>query len=216
LREGTWRTLTTTPQAKTKSASCRGATKGPVVGMLRLGMRFVARRLAVRAVGVGAVAAAFSSARPIAHAEATPSGTGESSVLDQPVPPPAKLDDPEYNAAVLETWRGKVRSARVAWQRGDLATAEAELQEAYEMASHFGSSSAPLATSLLNLAQLYRRTSRQAEAEPLLRRAADILDQTAGPYTKVSCPPLAHLPLRSASFEKPPCLAWLTLSYSVR
>jgi len=42
-----------------------------------------------------------------------------------------------------------------------------------------------MATSLLNLAQLYRRTGRQREAEPLLKHAADILDQTAGPYAKV-------------------------------
>lgn len=167
--------------------------------MLRLGLRVVARRLAVRAVSTGAVAAAFSCPWPLALAETTPLDTGRSSVLNQIVPPPAKLDDPEYNAQVLEKWRDRVRSARVAWQRGDLTAAEADLQEAFETASHFGSSSAPLATSLLNLAQLYRRTSRQAEAEPLLRRAADILDQTAGPYTKVCRPPLTHLLLGSGS-----------------
>jgi hypothetical protein len=158
--------------------------------MLRLGFQVAARRLASRAVGTGAVAAAFASAQSISHAKTTPSDAGGSSAWDQTVSPPPKLDDPEYNAKVLEKWRDCVRGARVAWQRGDLTSAEAQLQEAYETASHFGSSSAPLATSLLNLAQLYRRTSRQAKAEPLLRRAADILDQTAGPYTKVCRPPL--------------------------
>ena len=67
----------------------------------------------------------------------------------------------------------------------DLPGAEQELKQALEEAAHFGQSSGPVATSLLNLAQLYRRSGRLAEAEPLLVRAADVLEQTAGPNNKV-------------------------------
>jgi len=113
--------------------------------------------------------------------------------VDERLPPPAKLDDPEYNAAVLEQWREHVRQAREAWQRKDMPAAEAQLKQALEAAGHFGGSSAPMATSLLNMAQFYRRANRQADAEPLLLRAADVLDQTAGPYNKVTVIALVDL-----------------------
>ena len=42
----------------------------------------------------------------------------------------------------------------------DYAGAERALQLALEQAGHFGTTSGPVATSLLNLAQLYRRAGR--------------------------------------------------------
>ncbi|EOD24651.1 hypothetical protein EMIHUDRAFT_450562 [Emiliania huxleyi CCMP1516] len=132
-------------------------------------------------IAAGAAASALVNARRSTLAE-SPSVSVPG--VDERLPPPAKLDDPEYNAAVLERWREHVRQAREAWQRKDMPAAEAQLKQALEAAGHFGGSSAPMATSLLNMAQFYRRANRQADAEPLLLRAADVLDQTAGPYNK--------------------------------
>lgn len=101
-------------------------------------------------------------------------------------PPPAKFDDPEYNAKILDVWRKLIAEARTQFARRDFAGAEASLKAALEKANHFGQSSGPVATSLLNLAQLYKRNGRAAEAEPLLVRAADVLEQTAGPHNKVT------------------------------
>ena len=101
-------------------------------------------------------------------------------------PPPAKFDDPEYNAKILDVWRKLIAEARAQFARRDYDGAEASLKAALDKANHFGQSSGPVATSLLNLAQLYKRNERAAEAEPLLARAADVLEQTAGPHNKVT------------------------------
>ena len=101
-------------------------------------------------------------------------------------PPPAKYDDPEYNAKILDEWRALIAEARVLFTKLDFASAEQCLKQALEKANHFGHSSGPVATSLLNLAQLYKRAGRSDEAEPLLEEAADVLEQTAGPNNKVT------------------------------
>ena len=111
-----------------------------------------------------------------------------------------KLDDPEYNAEVMRSWRAKIDEARELFAKLDYAGAERVLQLALEEAAHFGSSSGPVATSLVNLAQLYRRAGRLDEAEPLLERAADTLDQTAGPNNKVTL--LALIDLASNKLER--------------
>ena len=85
------------------------------------------------------------------------------------------------------------------WTKLDVAGAEAVLKLAIEDAAHFGSSSAPMATSFLNLAQLYRRAGRYAEAEPLLLCASDVLEQNAGPNNKVTL--LALLDLAATQHE---------------
>lgn len=99
---------------------------------------------------------------------------------------PSVVDDPEQNAAIMERWRGLIQDARESFRRLDVATAEQQLKQALEEAAHFGHSSPPMATSLLNLAQLYRRAGRLADAEPLLIRAADVLENSAGPNNKVT------------------------------
>lgn len=116
------------------------------------------------------------------------------------VPPPAKLDDPEENNRRLEIWRHHIQQARELFKRLDVAGAERELQLAHEAALHFGHSSGPVATSLLNLAQLYRRSGQLEKAEPLLERAADVLDQTAGPNNKVTL--IALLDLAATKLER--------------
>ena len=117
--------------------------------------------------------------------------------------PPPKLDDPEYNAQILASWRGHIQTAKELFARLDIAGAERELQIALEEAHHFGQSSGPVATSLLNLAQLYRRAARHAEAEPLLERAADVLEQTAGPNNKVTLLALIDLAATQLDLGKP-------------
>lgn len=113
---------------------------------------------------------------------------------------PPKLDDPEYNAQVLTSWRAKIQEAREQYSKLDISGAERTLQLALEEAGHFGQASGPVATSLLNLAQLYRRSGRLAEAEPLLVKAIDVLDQTAGPNNKVTL--LALVDLAGTRFER--------------
>lgn len=120
-------------------------------------------------------------------------------LLEKPPPPPQTSDDPEYNAQVLERWRTRIAEAKELWSKLDVAGAEAVLKLAVEDAAHFGSSSAPMATSFLNLAQLYRRAGRPTEAEPLLMRAADVLEQNAGPNNKVTL--LALLDLAATQHE---------------
>eukprot|EP00965_Chrysotila_dentata_P166145 5485964-Pleurochrysis_carterae.AAC.2 len=106
------------------------------------------------------------------------------------VPPPAKLDDPEENYKILTSWRGNIHAAQECFRKLDMEGAERELKTALEKAAHFGSGSAPVATSLVNLAELYRRLGRFKEALPLLERATDTLDQTAGPNNKARAQPL--------------------------
>lgn len=110
-----------------------------------------------------------------------------------------KVDDPEHNAEVMDSWRAKIAEARDLFAKLDFAGAETVLKLALDEAAHFGQSSGPVATSLLNLAQLYRRAGRLAEAEPLLERAADVLDQTAGPNNKVTL--LALIDLATTKME---------------
>lgn len=122
-----------------------------------------------------------------------------SSYASGQVPPPPQIDDPEENQKVMTRWRAHIQEARALWKRLDVAGAERELQLAIEDATHFGKNSAPMATSLLNLAQLYRRAGRFAEAVPLLERASEVLEENAGPNNKVTL--LAMLDLASTRYE---------------
>ena len=94
---------------------------------------------------------------------------------------PPKLNDPEYNAEVMASWREKIAEARDLFAKLDVAGAERALQLALEQAAHFGNTSGPVATSLLNLAQLYKRSGRLDEALPLLERAAKVAKGASGP-----------------------------------
>lgn len=163
----------------------------------------------------GALASGMMTAAAVSHVQDRPlalvsgrvamcdGAAGAASAEEEPhvyEPPPPKYDDPEANAKILTSWRGHIQHARELFARLDIAGAERELQIALEEAKHFGLSSGPVATSLLNLSQLYRRAGRLADAEPLLERAADILDQTAGPNNKVTL--LALLDLAATQLEQ--------------
>ncbi|KAL1530917.1 hypothetical protein AB1Y20_001808 [Prymnesium parvum] len=154
----------------------------------------LARRRPALLIGAGLAALSSSSSSPPRHSscDAPPADPH----LAPPPPPPAILDDPEYNAQVLERWRGRIAAARAQWRALDAAAAEATLRLALDDAAHFGAQSAPMATSYLNLAQLYAQAGRHGEAAPLLERAAAVLETNAGPNNKVTL--LALLDLAAA------------------
>ena len=109
--------------------------------------------------------------------------------LDGPIP--AKLDDPEAIRSFGNLARahpGGARRVREA-RRGD---SERELKAALEEAAHFGAQSAPVATSLLGLAQLCRRSKRWARGAAALR-AFTVLEMRAGPRNEVTLAALVDL-----------------------
>ena len=156
-----------------------------------------------RFIAAGAAAAASFAAITIpshtALLDAAPEKPANEHNPDYPFMPP-KLNDPEYNAEVMASWREKIAEARDLFAKLDVAGAERALQLALEQAAHFGNTSGPVATSLLNLAQLYKRSGRLDEALPLLERAVDVLDETAGPHNKVTL--LACIDLASLKLER--------------
>ncbi len=68
-----------------------------------------------------------------------------------------------------------------AYQRGDYAEAEKQLAAAVKEAEGFGPQDPRLATSLNNLAEVYRLEGRYGKAEPLHRRALAIREVALGP-----------------------------------
>ncbi len=68
-----------------------------------------------------------------------------------------------------------------AYQRSDYAEAEKQWSAALKEAEGFGPQDTRLATSLNNLAVLYRAQGKYAEAESLLKRALAILEKALGP-----------------------------------
>ena len=76
----------------------------------------------------------------------------------------------EYNDAGLE-----------AYEQARYAEAEELYLAALEEAESFGEQDPRLATSLNNLAELYRAQGKYAEAEPLYQRALAILEKALGP-----------------------------------
>ncbi len=67
-----------------------------------------------------------------------------------------------------------------AYERGDYSEAEKQWSAALKEADEFGAEDPRLATSLNNLADLYRLQGRYAEAEPLYKRSLEILEKALG------------------------------------
>ena len=102
---------------------------------------------------------------------------------------------PEENTEALRVWRTHVHAAREHFGRKDYAAAEASLKEALEAAKVFGRDSGAYATSMLNLAQLYRRRGKLSDAVPLLESAIFVLESTAGPNNQVTVTAIVDLAL---------------------
>src|SRR2546426_732756 len=74
------------------------------------------------------------------------------------------------------SWPDAMAAAQQAYQRADFDEAERLFLSALKQAENLGATDPKLATTLNNLAELYRTQRRYAEAEPFYRRALTILD----------------------------------------
>ncbi len=85
-------------------------------------------------------------------------------------------------ACTQETqWDKHMTTAAKAYQQGRYTDAERSFQAAVKDAEAFGPQDPRLATSLNNLAELYRLQGKYAEAEPLNKRALAIRKRSLGP-----------------------------------
>ena len=85
-------------------------------------------------------------------------------------------------ACTQETqWDKHMAAAATAYQQGRYTDAERLFQAIVKEAEAFGPQDPRLATSLSNLAELYRLRGKYAEAEPLNKRALAIRKRTLGP-----------------------------------
>lgn len=78
-------------------------------------------------------------------------------------------------------WESYITAAQQAYQQADYAEAEKQLEAALKEAEAFGPGDVRLATSLNNLALLYKAQGRYAEAEPLYKRSLAIDEKALGP-----------------------------------
>ena len=78
-------------------------------------------------------------------------------------------------------WETYMAAGVKAYQQGNYPEAEKQLGAALKEAEGFGPQDPRLATSLNNLAELYRAQGRYAEAEPLHQRALAIREKALGP-----------------------------------
>jgi len=76
-------------------------------------------------------------------------------------------------------WESYITAAQQAYQQADCAEAEKQSEAALKEAEAFDD--VRLATSLNNLALLYKAQGRYAEAEPLYQRALAIREKALGP-----------------------------------
>ncbi len=87
-----------------------------------------------------------------------------------------------YAAQAQSTlWETHNDAGREAYRAGRYAEAEKEFQSALAEAEKFGPSDSRLATSLNNLAQLYRAQGLYERAEPLYKRLLAIREKALGP-----------------------------------
>ncbi|MEE8623453.1 MAG: tetratricopeptide repeat protein, partial [Alphaproteobacteria bacterium] len=81
---------------------------------------------------------------------------------------------PAYPSAQGDLWETYMAAATKAYQQGNYPEAEKQLEAAVKEAEGFGPQDPRLATSLNNLAEVYRLEGRYGKAEPLHRRALAI------------------------------------------
>ncbi len=91
------------------------------------------------------------------------------------------LSSPNTYAQDNTKWEKSNVAGMEAYQEGRYAEAEKRWLAALEEAENFGPDDERLATSLSNLAELYRAQGQYAEAEPLYRRALFVLTKALGP-----------------------------------
>ena len=84
-------------------------------------------------------------------------------------------------AAGEAAWERYNQAGMSAYQRGDYAEATKQWEAALKEAQGFGAQDPRFATSLNNLAELYRAQGRYGEAEPLFKRSLAIWEKALGP-----------------------------------
>ncbi len=88
---------------------------------------------------------------------------------------------PAHTVAQQADWQRYLRAGFAAYQQGNYAEAVKQTKAALSLAEAFGPDDPRLATSLNNLALLYKAQGKYAEAEPLLKRAFAIFEKALGP-----------------------------------
>jgi tetratricopeptide (TPR) repeat protein len=78
-------------------------------------------------------------------------------------------------------WDKTLDAGTRAYKRGQYAEAETLLKTALQQAETFGGQDARLATSLNQLAEVYKVQKKYADAEPLYKRCLDIRERTLAP-----------------------------------
>ncbi len=84
-------------------------------------------------------------------------------------------------SAQFTLWQSHITSGESAYREGDYTQAEEQFAAALTVAVGFGPQDPRLATSLNNLAELYRVQGKYADAEPLYLRALAIVEKALGP-----------------------------------
>ena len=80
----------------------------------------------------------------------------------------------------MTRWESLIADGETAYQAGRYAEAEKLFLAALKEAEEFGGQDPRLATSLNNLALLYKSLGKYAQADPLLRRALTIQEKALG------------------------------------
>ena len=88
---------------------------------------------------------------------------------------------PASAAAQGTSWKEYMEAAGKAYQQADYARAEKLVKAALREAEKFGEQDPRFATSLNNLAELYRVQGKYVEAEPLYQRSLAIREKALGP-----------------------------------
>ena len=83
--------------------------------------------------------------------------------------------------AQVEQWQSHMDAGVKTYQQGNYPEAEKQFTAAVKEAEGFGPQDLRLATTLNNLALLYKAQGKYAEAEPLHKRALAIYEKTLGP-----------------------------------
>ena len=88
---------------------------------------------------------------------------------------------PAHAVAQQGDWERRLRAGEAANQQGNYAEAVKQTKAALSLAEAFGPNDPRLAQTLNNLAVLYSRQGRDAEAELLYKRALAIVEKALGP-----------------------------------
>ena len=88
---------------------------------------------------------------------------------------------PIQTLAQQATWEQHIRAGVVAYKQGNYAEAEKQWNAGLGVAEAFGTEDPRYATSLNNLALLYKAQGRYGDAEPFYKRALAIREKALGP-----------------------------------